>query len=66
MGLVLRVQGMSCQHCVDTITAAVKRVPGATDVNVDVSNGLVTVGGKADARAVAAAIEDSGYGVAGS
>jgi copper chaperone CopZ len=54
---------MSCQHCIETITATVKRVPGATDVHVDLSKGLVTVGGTPDQRAVAAAIEDSGYDV---
>jgi len=63
MGVVLRVQGMSCEHCVATITAAVKQVPGATDVNVDLATGVVTVGGTPDEHAVAAAIEDSGYDI---
>ena len=66
MSLELRVQGMSCQHCVDAITTAVKQVPGAADVQVDVNSGFVTVDGTPDQRAVAAAIEDSGYEVAGS
>ncbi|MFZ0834885.1 MAG: heavy metal-associated domain-containing protein [Mycobacterium sp.] len=59
----IRVQGMSCQHCVETITATVKRVPGATDVRVDLTDGLVTVDGTPDRRAVASAIEDLGYEV---
>ena len=63
MAFELLVQGMSCQHCVQTITAAVKRVSGTTDVHVDLSNGLVTVGGTPDRDAVVAAVVDSGYDV---
>jgi len=63
MGLVLQVQGMGCHHCIEAITTAVKQVPGATEVNVDVSTGLVTVDRTAQRGAVAAAIVDSGYEV---
>ncbi len=62
MAVELLVQGM-CQHCVQTISAAVKRVSGTTDVHVDLESGLVTVDGTPDRRAVAAAIEHSGYDV---
>ena len=63
MAIVLQVQGMSCGHCVAAITSAVQQVPGATDVDVDLGRGAVTVSGAPDVQAVAAAIEDSGYDV---
>ncbi len=63
MGVTLRVQGMSCQHCVETISAAVRQVSGVTDVHVDLKNGLVEIDGTPDRRAVADAIEDGGYDV---
>ncbi|CAN7563051.1 heavy-metal-associated domain-containing protein [Mycobacterium frederiksbergense] len=63
MSIVLEVQGMSCGHCVSAITAAVTPLAGVTSVDVDLSGGTVTVDGTADAGAVTAAIEDSGYDV---
>lgn len=63
MAIELLVQGMSCQHCVQTISVAVKRIPGTKEVRVDLERSLVTVSGTPDGRAVAAAIEDCGYDV---
>ncbi len=59
----LNVQGMTCQHCVRSITKALQsRDPGAR-VEVDLDAGTVTVDGalaRADAQA---AIEAAGYTV---
>lgn len=63
MAIEFLVQGMSCPHCVQTISVAVNRIPGTTDVHVDLKRGVVTVSGTPDRRTVAAAIEDSGYDV---
>ena len=63
MSIVLKVQGMSCGHCVSTITAAVTPLAGATGVDVDLAAGQVTVAGSPDSAAVTAAIEDAGYDV---
>ena len=62
--LRLSVSGMSCDHCVAAVTRAVRAVPGAAHVQVDLAGGEVTVGGDPDPAAVRAAIEDEGYGVA--
>lgn len=63
MSEVLEVQGMSCGHCVSSITSAVEPLPGVTGVEVDLEAGTVRVDGEADRTAVAAAIEDAGYDV---
>ena len=63
MSIVLKVQGMSCGHCVSTITAAVTPLPGVSAVDVALAAGQVTVDGTPDSAAVIAAIEDAGYDV---
>ncbi len=62
--MVLHVTGMSCDHCVRAITAAVSALPGVTAVDVDLAAGAVRVDGTPDAAAVTTAIEDAGYDVA--
>ena len=61
--LDLSVAGMTCGHCVAAVTNAVRAVPGADDVTVDLKAGRVTVTGKPDPGAVRRAIEEEGYGV---
>jgi copper chaperone len=63
MSLKLDVEGMSCAHCVASITRAVEPLPGVTGVTVDLDGAAVTVTGEPDGAAVAAAIEDCGYDV---
>lgn len=63
MSMVLNVDGMSCQHCVTSITAAVGTLPGVTGVTVDLANGAVSVAGEAAKADVIEAIEDCGYDV---
>lgn len=63
MSQVLEVQGMSCGHCVASITSAVEPLPGVTGVEVDLKAGTVRVDGEPERAAVAAAIEDAGYDV---
>ena len=66
MELELRVEGMSCQHCVASVTGAVGSVPGVEDVAVDLGTGLVKVRARAGAvqrEQVAEAIRAAGYTV---
>lgn len=61
-----RVNGMSCQHCVNAITGEVTGVNGVTEVAVDLDGGTVTVsGGQLDDAAIRAAIDEAGYEVVG-
>lgn len=61
-----KVVGMTCGHCVNSVTEEVSQVPGVTDVNVDLATGGLTVSTVADVDdgAVRAAVEEAGYQVA--
>lgn len=63
MTLRLEVDGMSCQHCVASITKAVEAIPGVTAVAVSLPEKSVTVSGDTDHNRVVDAIEDCGYDV---
>ena len=60
---VYTVEGMSCGHCVNSVTEEVGAVTGVTDVEVDLENKKVTVTGEVDDTAVRAAIDEAGYEV---
>jgi len=63
--VTLQVNGMSCQHCVNSIEKTLTEI-GAKG-NVDLKNNSVTVEydeGKVSLDAVKEAIEDQGYDVA--
>ncbi len=62
--LELTVIGMDCQHCVESVTAAVRTVPGAGAVAVDLQSGAVRIEGAPDMAAVRKAIERAGYDMA--
>jgi copper chaperone len=57
------VSGMTCGHCVTSVTEEVSEVAGVTDVQVDLESGRLTVTGEADETAVRAAVEEAGYSV---
>ena len=60
---VFCVEGMTCEGCVRTVTAAIQEVPGVTDVEVSLKAGQAVVVGnpeKVSAQAVIAAIEKAG------
>lgn len=63
--LELKVDGMTCEHCVRAVTQAVHAIPGAGDVTVDLATGRVRVQGSPEPAAVRAAIENEGYEIAG-
>ena len=57
----LRVEGMTCGHCVSAVTRAVKTVDPEADVQVDLGTGKVRVDGRSSAEALGKAIADAGY-----
>ena len=61
------VSGMTCGHCVSSVTEEVSEVAGVTDVQVDLDSGRVTVTADAPVSAdqVRAAVEEAGYSLAG-
>ncbi len=60
------VIGMTCGHCVNSVTEEVKQVPGVTDLNIDLTTGGLTVTSQTpvDDTAVRAAVEEAGYQLA--
>ncbi len=58
----LSIKGMSCQHCVRRVIAALKEEAGAESVSVDLEKGSALVEGAAlDDGALRAAVQDAGY-----
>ena len=60
----LRVAGMSCASCVGRVEKALRRVPGVTDVAVNLATErahVVALRGATDATALAAAASGAGY-----
>jgi copper chaperone CopZ len=56
------VSGMSCEHCVRSVTEEVSEVPGVEAVEVDLASGRLTVRGEGvDDDAIRAAVDDAGY-----
>jgi len=65
MASILKVKGMSCQHCVMSITKALNRLEGIKNVQVDLARGEVQFD---NTKAVLMdqiekAIEEAGYEV---
>ena len=59
------VTGMTCEHCVASVTEEVGEVAGVDSLDVDLAAGRLTVSGQPDDAAVVAAVEEAGYAVAG-
>jgi len=58
------LEGMSCQGCVDTVTAALKAVPGVRAVRVSLTDKRAVVAGdpsQVTAKQVEAAVAAAGY-----
>jgi copper ion binding protein len=56
------VSGMTCQHCVASVTEEVSEVPGVTSVDVDLASGQMVVHGEqVDPDAIRAAVDEAGY-----
>lgn len=60
------VSGMTCEHCVGAVRGEVTRIPGVTDVQVDLPSGQVTVIsiGPVDVEVVRASVDEAGYELA--
>ena len=64
--LTLKVEGMSCGHCVNSIESSVKEINGVEQVKVQLAEGTVEVTIDSSAvtlKDIVAVIEDQGYDV---
>ncbi|MCK6094996.1 heavy-metal-associated domain-containing protein [Micrococcus sp. 2A] len=62
----LKITGMTCGHCVASVTEELGELPGVTAVDVDLVKGgastaTVTSESDLDPAAVRAAVEEAGY-----
>ncbi len=66
MGSVLKVKGMSCQHCVMSVTKALTQLEGIRNVQVDLAKGEVRFDNTKSITSdqIQKAITDAGYEVA--
>lgn len=61
------VRGMTCAHCVMSVTEQVQQVPGVTGVEVDLPTGRVVVRGESFSdAAIRHAVDEIGYEVVAS
>jgi len=60
------VTGMTCSHCVNSVSSEINQISGVTDVQIDLASGTVTVTSDqpVDDAAVAAAVDEAGYELA--
>jgi copper chaperone CopZ len=60
------VTGMTCSHCVNSVSTEIQQLPGVTGVQVDLASGAVSVTSEQplDESAVAAAVDEAGYELA--
>ncbi len=59
--LLMRVEGMTCQGCVNSVTKAIQRLDPGASVDVDLEHGRVHVVTKAQSVEVAQALDAAGY-----
>ncbi len=61
MAITLSVTGMTCDHCVRSVTKALQSVAGVEKVSVSLDAGRARVDGKASPGALIQAVEEEGY-----
>ncbi len=66
MNSVLKVKGMSCQHCVMSVTKALNQLDGIKNVQIDLAKGEVRFDNTKSVASdrIQKAITDAGYEVA--
>lgn len=57
----VKIKGMSCQHCVASVTKAMTALEGVSDVEVDLQKGTATFNGTIDRKTLQQAIEKIGF-----
>ncbi len=65
MVTILKVKGMSCQHCVMSVTKALSQLEGIKNIQVDLTKGEVRFDNLKEVASnrIEKAIQDAGYEV---
>ena len=61
--ITLKVEGMSCSHCAQAVTAAIQAKDPAAKVVIDVAEGTVKTETILPRHTVSMAVEEEGYAV---
>ena len=63
MQTTINVSGMTCGHCVSSVTMELSLLASVTEVEVDLESGQVTIssGAALDPSEIATAIDEAGY-----
>ena len=61
----IKIQGMTCQHCVMSVTKALGMIPGLKGIKVDLAKGEATFEKtqKVSPESIRKAVEEAGYKV---
>ena len=57
----VKINGMSCQHCVASVTKALEAINGVTKVSVDLEKGEASYEGDVDEQEIKDAITKTGF-----
>lgn len=57
----LKIDGMTCGHCVTAVQKALAAVPGVESAEVNLARGSASVLGNAASAALIEAVEEEGY-----
>ena len=62
----ITVTGMTCEHCVASVTEEISELDGVREVAVDLASGAVTITSshELDRAAIASAVDEAGYDLA--
>jgi copper chaperone CopZ len=60
---IVRIKGMTCQHCVASTKEALEKIPGIDKVEVDLDKGEARYSGDVDENQVREAVESIGFEV---
>jgi len=59
----IKIQGMSCQHCVDSTRKSLEAISGISNVQISLAKGEATFNGEVDIQIVKEAITRIGFEV---
>jgi copper chaperone len=59
----VKIKGMRCQHCVGSTSQALEKIPGISDIKVDLGKGEASYQGDVDIKIVKEAILKIGFEV---
>lgn len=60
---VLKIEGMSCNHCKMSVEKALKKVAGVEKAEVDLGRKEAVVAGSADRAELVKAVDEAGFNV---